>query len=381
MTDWKSSLRSDPIPWLLDNACAAIRYRVMTELLDLGRDDLRVQEIRKEMLTHPGGRELERSQRKDGTWGGVVHAGETKKYQPSLENGLCRLFEFAWDRETKVVRNSAKTLRQFMTAKKSIKLFEFASAVKADEKRERYYRWFLRILSLGLLIRAGYTEERTHTAVLELLDMTAGFVDDPISRSPVEEIGASLPLIRSAAWRRGYAFIPDLYIIRVLAHSPWLLEGEMAKMRLKKVFDYVLSQRYQELAPELGLVRTAKGAFPKANGIKLYNLEHYQTHSQMDELLVHLELFARLGLINRYPLLMSHLEWLQAQQAKDGRWNLSTKMINDTSRWTTLLRIEKDWRSPARKEADLTFRMLLIIKNQWERQIQMLDRRDDGYPI
>lgn len=218
-------------------------------------------------------------------------------------------------------------------------------------------------------------------AVLELLDLTAGFVDDPVSRSPVEEIGASLPLIRTAAWKRDYPFIPDLYIIRVLAHSPWLLEGELAKMRLKKVFDYVLSPRYQELAPELGLVRTAKGAFPKSNGVKLFSLEHYQKHGQMDELLVHLELFARLGLINRYPLLMSHLEWLQAQQGKEGRWNLSTKLINDASRWTTLLRIEKDWRSPARKEADLTFRMLLIIKNQWERQIRMLDRRDDGYPI
>ncbi len=42
----------------------------------------------------------------------------------------------------------------------------------------------------------------------------------------------------------------------------------------------------------------------------------------MDELLVHLELFARLGLINRYPLLMSHLEWLQSQQGKNGRWNV-----------------------------------------------------------
>ena len=94
-----------------------------------------------------------------------------------------------------------------------------------------------------------------------------------------------------------------------------------------------------------------------------------------------IEHFARLGLINRYPLLMSHLEWLQSQQGKDGRWNLSTKLINDASRWTTLLRIEKDWRSPTRKEADLTFRMLLIIKNQWESQISMLDRRDDGYPI
>ena len=50
-------------------------------------------------------------------------------------------------------------------------------------------------------------------------------------------------------------------------------------------------------------------------------------------------------------------------------------------RWTHLIRIERDWRSPARKEAGLTFRMLLILKNQWERQVLMLDRRDDGYPI
>ena len=35
MTDWKSSLRSDPIPWLLDNACAPIRYRVLTLLKQL----------------------------------------------------------------------------------------------------------------------------------------------------------------------------------------------------------------------------------------------------------------------------------------------------------------------------------------------------------
>ena len=381
MTDWKSSLRYDPIPWLLENACAPIRYRVLTELLDLSRDDPKVQEVRKETLAYPLGRQLERSQRKDGSWGGAIHAGDPRRYHPSLENGLIRLLEFGWDRDSKAVRTAARTLRTFFTSKKDLKLFEFARAVKADEKRERYYRRFLRILSLGLLIRAGYTEDRSRSGVLELLDATGGFVDDPVSRNPVEEIGASLPLIRAEAWKQDYPFIPDTYILRVFAFSPWLLEGELAKMRLKKVFDYVLSPRYQELAPELGLVRTAKGAFAKSGGIKLHPVEHYQKHGQMDELLTHLELFARLGLINRYPLLMSHLEFLQSQQGKDGHWNLSTKLIADNSRWTTLLRIEKDWRSPTRKEADLTFRMLLLLKNQWERQIRMLDRRDDGYPI
>lgn len=381
MTDWKSALRSDPIPWLLENACAPIRYRVMTELLDRGRDDLEVQKVRQEALAYPPAAQLVKRQRKDGTWGGVIHAGDSRKFTLSLENGLCRLFEFGWNRETRTVRNAAKTMRSFLTVKKDLKFFEFAKSVKADLRRERYYRWYLRILALGLLIRAGYTEERSRMAVLELLDLTAGFVDDPVSRNPVEEIGANLPLIRRAAYRRDYPFLPDVNIFRVFSLSPWLLGGEMAKMRLKKVSDYILSLTYQELAPDLGLVRTTKGSFPKQGGVRIHPVEYYQKHGHLDELLVYLEMFARLGLINRYPLLMAHLEWLQSQQGKNGRWNLSTRLITDSSRWTALMRIEKDWRSPARKEADLTFRMLLILKHQWERQVRMLDRRDDGYPI
>jgi len=381
MTDWKSSLRSDPIPWLLETACPPIRYRVLTELLERGRDDPDVQKVRQDVTAHSPAVRLQRIQRKDGTWGGVIHAGDPKKHQLSLENALLRLFEFGWNRDSKAVRTAAKTLRSFMTAKRDLKFFEFAKVVKADEKRNLYYRWFLRILALALLIRAGYQDERNRLAVLELLDLTAGFVDNPLSRSPVEEIGTSLPLIRAEGWRRGYPFIPDLYGMRVFAYSPWLLDGEMAKMRLKKIFDYVLSPTYQELAPELGLVRTSKGSFSKGNGIRLHTMEHYHKHGSLDELLVMMEMFARLGLINRYPLLMSHLEWIQSQQGKDGKWNLPTKLINDNSRWTTLLRIEQDWRSPARKEADLTFRMLVILKHQWESQIQMLGRRDDGYPI
>ena len=381
MTDWKSALRSDPIPWLLDNACSATRYRVMTELMEMRRDDPDVKKARTEAFEYKIGLQLQRLQRKDGTWGGNLHAGDSRKYLQSAENSLWRLFEFGWNRDCRAVRNAAKTLRGFMTAKTDLKFFEFAKAVKADERRERFYRWFLRILALGLLTRAGYTEERNRTAVLELLDLTAGFVDNPASRNPVEEIGAALPLIRYEAWNQGYPFFPDLYAALVFAHSGWLLQGELAKMRLKKVFDYVMSPMYQKLAPDLGLVRTSKGSFARSHGIKFYPLEHYQKKGHVDELLIQLELFARLGLINRYPALMAQFEWLQSQQGKDGRWNLSTKQMNDSSRWIQLLRIEKDWRSPVRKEADLTFRMLLIIKHQFERQIQMLGRRDDSYPI
>jgi len=381
MTDWKTSLRADAMPWLLENAAAPIRYRVLTELLERPKEDPDVQQALKEILEYPPALKLQKTQRKDGTWGGRVAAGDPRKFELSLENALLQLYEYGWTRDSKPVRNAAVVLRSFLTAKRDLKFFEYAKVVKADERRERYYRWFLKVLALGLLIRGGYADERTRLLVLELLELVSGFVADPISRNPVEEIGASHPLLRPQVWRRDYPFLPDLYAARVFAYSPWLLDGELAKMRLKKIFDYVMTDTYQRLAPDLGLVRTAKGSFLRGNGIRLRPVDHYNKNGHLDELLIHLELLARLGLINRYPLLMTHIEWLHSLQGKDGRWNLPTKLLNESSRWTGLLRIEKDWRSPARKESDMTFRILQVFKNQADRQVRMLDRRDDGYPI
>ncbi len=381
MTDWKSSLRADPTPWLLENACAPIRYRVLTDLLDRPKDDPDVQKARVDALAYAPALKWQRLQRKDGTWGGNIAGADPKKFEPSLDSVLSILHEMGWNRDTKPVKQAATILRPFLTAKRDLKFYEFAKVVKADDRRERYYRWFLRILSLGLLVRSGYHDDRSRLAVLELLDLASGFVDDPVSRNPTEEIGAALPLIRSAAWKRDYPFLPDVYLLRVFSYSPWLLDGELAKMRLKKFSDYVMSDTYQKLAPEIGLVRTAKGSFPKGGGVRLRSVDWYQKNGGADELLYNLELLARLGLLNRYPNLMSQLEWLHSQQSKEGRWNFPAKIMNESSRWTAMMRLEKDWRSPVRKEADLTFRALLILKFQWERQIRMLDRRDDGYPI
>ena len=381
MTDWKSSLRSDPTPWLLETACAPIRYRVLTELLDRPKDHPEVLKLRQEVLSYAPATKLQRTQRKDATWGGRIAAGDPKKAEASLENALGQLYEMGWSRDTKPVKAAAAVLRSYLTQKRDLKFFEFAKVVKADDRRERYYRVHLRILALGLLLRAGYQDDKSRQLVLELLDAVAGFVDDPVSRNPTEEIGASHPLIRASAWRRDYPYVPDQHIWSVFAQSPWLLDGELAKVRLKKVSDYVMADTYQRLAPDLGLVRTAKGAFVKGGGIRIRPVDWYPKHGHLDELLYNMEIFARLGLLNRYPSMMGHLEWLHGQQSKEGRWNVAAKAMNESSRWTALLRLEKDWRSPARKEADLTFRILLILKHQWERQIRMLDRREDAYSI
>src|SRR5207249_4827896 len=126
MTDWKSSLRSDPMPWLLENACPPIRYRVLTDLLDRPKEDPDVVKARQNVLLYPPALALQRKQRKDGTWGGQIHAGDARKFELSLENAVSLLFEMGWGRDAKPVKAAAAALRPFLTAKKDLKFYEFA---------------------------------------------------------------------------------------------------------------------------------------------------------------------------------------------------------------------------------------------------------------
>jgi len=382
MTDWKSALRADPTNWLLENACPPIRYRVFSEILALPAEDPRVVSARKEALVYPPANKLVRSQRADGTWAGILHAGEFRHPVPSTELSLLMLGERGYDRSIPVVKKSLRLLKSYLTQKRDLKLYEFQKQVKSDILRERYYRWLLRILALGLVQRSGSESEgKVMESALDLLDRVSAFVNDPISRHPVERAGSRLGLVRREAMRDGYFFIPDIYTTRVFASTPRLLDSDLLKNKLKKIYDYVISESYQRHGAGIGMVKTARGSFVKGGGIELRPVEHYTRTGTLDQLFYVLELFARLGLVNRYPLLMGYLEWIINLQEKDGRWTFSQKNFEPGSLGTRLLRLEKDWRNPARASADVTFRILLILRYQWERQIRMLDRGEDPYPI
>lgn len=380
MADWKSPMRADPSEWLVINASAPIKFRLLTELHALTVADPNVAKLKHELVTWAPARQELRYQRADGCWGGMIHGGDPRKGERSTERVLWTLFEYTWDREIKEVRAAAKSLKSFLTHKKDLQLFEFKTQVRQDPVRERHFRWFLRIAALGMLVRAGYLDDRkVLDGVADLLEAVMGFVSDPVSRRPVEHVGVGLPQFKREALREGYCFIPDLYILRVLAFCPLLLDSQRARNILKKIFDYVLSADYQDLCPELGAIRTVRGAIPRGWGIHLRPIEAYLEEGSLEELLYVLELFARLGLINRYPQLMGYVDWFLNQQQKDGRWDLPVKYFGSKPLFYSWIRLEKDWKSPNRRIADLTFRVMLILRYQWERQIKMLDRGADLY--
>jgi hypothetical protein len=382
MTDWKSALRADPTPWLLDNACPVIKYRMLREVLSVPAEDPRVIAARKDAMAYAPAAKLLRSQREDGSWGGTIHAGDGRKPAASTELSLSILYEMGHDRNSPAVKKSIKLLKSFLAQKRDLKLYEFQKQVKADLMRERYYRWFLRILAVGLIQQAGpETEGKVMETVLDLLDRVSSFVNDPISRHPMEKVGGRVAMIRREVMKDGYPFIPDYYLTQVFAATPRLLDSDLLKTKLKKIYDYVISDSYQSHEAAIGLVKTARGSFTKGWGVELKPVDFYIKSGSMDYLLRMLESFARLGLVNRYPLLMGYLEWLIAQQEKDGRWNIPQKYFDSGSLWARTTRLETDWRSPVRASSDVTFRILLILKYQWERQIKMLDRGEDPFPI
>lgn len=382
MTDWKSSLRADPTEFLLENGSPPLVFRLLTEILSVPETDLRLQNARRAVAAYPPAVKIARLQRKDGSWGGTITmAGSTKPFL-STEFCLIMLFEYGWDRNSPQVKKAAKLLKTFLTDKRDLALYEYQSQVKADDLRQKYYRWFLRIVSLGLLMRAGYgTDERVLAGLLGLVERVGRFVDNPISKHPTEGLPPRLTVFRREAMRDHYIFIPDTYLLSAFSSSPRILESDELKRRLKKICDYIIGDHYQALTPQLGLIKTARGTFPKRFGIELREVDHYVKNGTLDSLLLVLESFARLGLINRYPQLMGYIDWLLAQQEKDGRWTIPSKAIGKDERASRILRLDADWRSPNRRAADLTFRVVQILKLQWERQIRMLDRGEEAYPF
>jgi len=382
MTDWKSSLRADPTEFLLENGSPPIVYRMLSEVLVQPEADIRRDSARREIAEYPPAVKIVRKQRKDGSWGGTITVAGSPNPLLSTEFSLDMLFEYGWDKSSPPIKKAAKLLKTFLGERRDLGLYEYQSQVKADDMRQRYYRWFLRIAATGLLMRCGYGgDEKVFGSLLSLVEKVGHFVDNPISKHPTEGLPPRLTVFRREAMRDYYVFIPDLYLLHAFAHAPRILESDELKRRLKKICDYIISDHYQALCPQLGLVKTARGTFPKRFGIELREIDHYVKTGTLDYLLGVLECFARLGLINRYPLLMGYIDWLISQQEKDGRWNVPTKALGRDERASRLLRLAPDWKSPIRRSADLTFRVVMILKLQWERQIRMLDRGEEAYPF
>ena len=68
MGEWKSTLKADPIPWLLEPEPPSVRYWTLTDVLNRPADDPEVQATQAAIPTHPPAAELLAAQKEEGYW-------------------------------------------------------------------------------------------------------------------------------------------------------------------------------------------------------------------------------------------------------------------------------------------------------------------------
>jgi hypothetical protein len=69
MSNWKSTLKADPIPWLLEPDNPSGRYWTLRDLLDRPEDDAEVQAARAAVVGSDVAQRLLAAQHPDGYWG------------------------------------------------------------------------------------------------------------------------------------------------------------------------------------------------------------------------------------------------------------------------------------------------------------------------
>ena len=82
-TDWRASLRSDPLPWLLDPSAPAVRHLALRDLLDRPVDDPDVVEARRAAMAADPIAAILAAQRPEGFWE-KPGAGYATKYRGTV---------------------------------------------------------------------------------------------------------------------------------------------------------------------------------------------------------------------------------------------------------------------------------------------------------
>jgi hypothetical protein len=326
---------------LLASACPSIRYRLGTEILSRRPSDPAMSALRERIPNDPAVREVLGWQQPDGWLAWAFHG--TK----SIEAGIRLLCE--------------KGLAA-----------NFPPLARALEALERHEDRLERgIGKVGpALDEMGFGGSQMIRA---FLFACAGLEERPLVRAQVETAlkgFAFVPEVRriedifetykgKLVFKPGIHW-PGIYHLRLLAFTDQWRTAENRSMLVQAV------QRLVEFSPLPSLLVRSKSRLMSPASFCMLNfkpdLESLNAANWM--MWFHrMECLARLGVVGSIPALQSQIDRLAGMlTAGDGRFTLNLRHDYFTH-WGayTGLMLEPDWRSPARRVNDLTFRSLLIL--------------------
>jgi len=108
MSSWRSLLKADPIPWLLERSDPAVRALTLRHLLDRGPRDAELREARQDAMSSPPISTILKGQRPEGAWPGPdLKQWNASKYKGTHWSNLL-LVEYGADPNDPRVRRGAR---------------------------------------------------------------------------------------------------------------------------------------------------------------------------------------------------------------------------------------------------------------------------------
>jgi hypothetical protein len=103
MSNWKSALKADPIPWLLEPDNPSVRYWALRDLLDRPEDAAEMQAARAAVAQSDVVQQLLAAQQPDGYWGddprqpyGAARTPFTRALEQDCSTAVCQLLSASY---------------------------------------------------------------------------------------------------------------------------------------------------------------------------------------------------------------------------------------------------------------------------------------------
>jgi hypothetical protein len=350
-----------PVNWLRDHACVAIKWRSVNEILPPpGATSQDRAALLAELEAYRPVTQIARKQKSNGTWGDNILGVEPATWRVGADIGTVsryrRLVEFGLPGDSRPLRLADRVLFRLLSRDESPELdFEFKRTAKANPEMGRYARALMREAATVALAQGGQVEDpRVRGAAHRVASDVSQFLRSELADKPLVRRGsrtvlhpdAHLPTIFSVGM---VAFMPNLQ--RERAGFVERLAMYLAKPAGKRTYAIQVGKRVAKpVFHLLGDPILADGAgHPKDLPLALHWIE----------------LLARLGMLHTSETARRVLARLLKDCDESGVW--TPKNLRALPRSPSRLAdfgfpLEADGKSPAARQADVTFRLALIAK-------------------
>lgn len=345
-----------PLSWLLEHAAPPLKYRALTELVEVPERD--PADFEAMHLSYPPALRLALGHAWDGTGPGgmltVPAEGEGIETAGTIL-ATRRLLEYGWPRESPPLHRARRVLFRLLAEDDDPEfLYELAPEYAGSEEMIEHGRGVLREAAAAALAQAGYeADPRLRGAASRAIDRLHEFLFSPLAENPWVGTGLSRGISEDA-------YPPSMHLLVMIAHMPVFRLEHHATM--EELFAYL-----SRPLPKWELRQHVADAFVPTPYLTLGDPIPHKPAMGADlaGALLWLETMARLGFLARHEAWSKLLDRLLDERDRHGVWRggrpgAVPRAPEQQSVWPTYP-LEESQEDETRW-TDVTFRLSLIAR-------------------